>query len=587
MTQVLLHELHVGTDRLLARLRTVLERQGSPAAGGLLARAAVRPRNKPRLVLTGQFSSGKSSLIKALTDATVDPHIDADVATDAISEYDWDGAVTLVDTPGVQSGLREHDDLALAAIGDGDFVLFVVTVGLFDDAAREFLRHVVVRGRKAGQTIAVVTQAGKTAAGPGVRAEAVRSALGTAEYTLPLAEVDSVYYLRSLEPGPRSEALRERSGIDHLRTLINELSEGQGELAKLRQPLQLVRQLADEAQALFLEEPLDLDGLRTVTAQRSALAERRLAIADEVSTAEQAFKAACLHDVSRFVAHVTTLEEQQAPDHRREEASRDLGVALDRHAARWATRVNLILEDELARLGSHLAEISERPQALALLGRGSPVERPNSVVIDHGPGGARQTTEDRRGRPGLAVRPWVGFVRDQLEEVGRIFPPGKGIKGIADAQGGEGHKLVLEVGHLFGKKFRPWEGVRVAAYVGKAAKVLGVAVQAGLVVGEVVRDERRALEAHRQVEQAQFAVITELMGRADEISADLGASLSRVLDEAFGEVSKHLDDAHQAIVDVALGRDEDVRELNGIARDADALLARLTVEPEVGPATGL
>ena len=48
-------------------------------ATALLERARVEPREKPRMVLTGQFSSGKSSLIKALTDGAVDPVIDADI----------------------------------------------------------------------------------------------------------------------------------------------------------------------------------------------------------------------------------------------------------------------------------------------------------------------------------------------------------------------------------------------------------------------------------------------------------------------------------------------------------------------------
>ncbi|MFC8797798.1 GTPase [Promicromonospora sp. NPDC057138] len=67
------------------------------------------------MVLTGQYSSGKSSLVKALTDGPVKPMIDADIATDRVTEYPWDRAVVLVDTPRVQPGMRSHDDLALGA----------------------------------------------------------------------------------------------------------------------------------------------------------------------------------------------------------------------------------------------------------------------------------------------------------------------------------------------------------------------------------------------------------------------------------------------------------------------------------------
>ena len=48
------------------------------------------------MVLTGQFSSGKSKLITALTDRAVEPVSDADIATDDVREYLWDGAVVLL-----------------------------------------------------------------------------------------------------------------------------------------------------------------------------------------------------------------------------------------------------------------------------------------------------------------------------------------------------------------------------------------------------------------------------------------------------------------------------------------------------------
>jgi predicted GTPase len=82
----------------MTRLRSLLEAVSAPGAAEMLQRARIDQREKPRMVLTGQYSSGKSSLIKALTDGTVEPVIDADIATDAVTEYPWDGAVVLVDT---------------------------------------------------------------------------------------------------------------------------------------------------------------------------------------------------------------------------------------------------------------------------------------------------------------------------------------------------------------------------------------------------------------------------------------------------------------------------------------------------------
>ena len=203
MTTVLVHELPEQSQTLLMRLQSVLASRQGPLAASLLARAQVMPREKPRMVLTGQFSSGKSKLITALTDRAVEPPSAADIATDTVTTYPWDGAVVLVDTPGVQSGLRNHDDLALSAIGDADFILFVIHVGLFDDASREFLRHLANDLQLFGQMIVVITQTGKQSAAPGVREHAVQDALGTVTFNVPMARSTG---LLPAEPRRRAES---------------------------------------------------------------------------------------------------------------------------------------------------------------------------------------------------------------------------------------------------------------------------------------------------------------------------------------------------------------------------------------------
>lgn len=85
----------------------------------------------------------------------------------------------------------------------------------------------------------VITQSSKMSAPNRVREHAVRDALGTANYVLPALGIDSLYYLRSLENEQQRDLLRSRSVIDPLRTKINQVDEERGELAKLRQRLQL------------------------------------------------------------------------------------------------------------------------------------------------------------------------------------------------------------------------------------------------------------------------------------------------------------------------------------------------------------
>ena len=89
---------------------------------------------KPTVVVLGDYSSGKSSLIKRLLvemSGTVpeDLYVRGSATTSSVQSYDL-GHVELLDTPGFQSGNRDHDALALAAAADASLILVVLHVNL-------------------------------------------------------------------------------------------------------------------------------------------------------------------------------------------------------------------------------------------------------------------------------------------------------------------------------------------------------------------------------------------------------------------------------------------------------------------------
>ena len=69
---------------------------------------------------------------------------------------------------------------------------------------------------------------------------------------------------------------------------------------------------------------------------------------------------------------------------------------------------------------------------------------------------------------------------------------------------------------MFGKKFKPWEAVKIADKIGKAAKVGGFVIQIGGAGYEVWRNEREARKAQVESERQHAAFVTEIMGHADE-----------------------------------------------------------------------
>ena len=89
-------------------------------------------RKELRLAFVGQYDSGKSTIISALT-GRKDIKIDSNIATDVVSEYRWNNIV-LMDTPGILAGKVEaHDEATKKALKDCDLIFYVLTSQLFDN----------------------------------------------------------------------------------------------------------------------------------------------------------------------------------------------------------------------------------------------------------------------------------------------------------------------------------------------------------------------------------------------------------------------------------------------------------------------
>jgi len=78
----------------------------------------------------GQYSAGKSTIISAMTGRR-DIHIGADITTDKTTSYDWNG-IKLIDTPGLFTDRKDHDEITYNTIRQADLLIFCLTYMLFD-----------------------------------------------------------------------------------------------------------------------------------------------------------------------------------------------------------------------------------------------------------------------------------------------------------------------------------------------------------------------------------------------------------------------------------------------------------------------
>ena len=258
----------------LSRTKEVLKEKALRALNdaGVSPEADEEKSERVKIVFAGQYSAGKSSIIKMLTgDDTV--ATGAEITTQETHTYEWNG-LEIVDTPGVHTTLRpDHDEISYKAIAAADILVFVVTNELFDSYMAEHFRRLAIDKDKAGEMILVVNKMeraakGNTADQQEIIREGLRSVL--APYTpeqLHLSFLDAQSYLDSVEEREEdpelADELLERSGYNEFIETLNQFVAEKALTSKLTTDLYVIDNELDKAISALTpgSEDADIDAL--------------------------------------------------------------------------------------------------------------------------------------------------------------------------------------------------------------------------------------------------------------------------------------------------------------------------------------
>lgn len=570
MNDLLYHAAPAVARELFERLDVALAEMPNDEAERLRRKLVVEEHIRPRMVLTGQYSSGKSTLIKALTNESAQVVIDSAVATDSVDAFDWDGLVDLVDTPGVQAGSDEHDQLAEDALRSADLVLFTVTVDLFDNRLVEHLRHVTEDLHKAPQLLIVLTKCRTMRAAEGVREAAVREALGVFADQVPWVECDAKTYLDGLHEEDPSKAPRriEASKMTEVTDTINRIARERGDLSKFRVPLQQIALVAGETLGALTDDPAVEGALTVLARQRRALTNRRGLLDSAVGRQATEFRTACIRAADRLADAVEVIEDSSVSDQSGlDMASAALNDELTTANERFVEGVGEVVSSQLADFASEVREIEASPYSRQLAELHVRSEVNASVApVDVSPGHGR-------GSDPAQGPAWGSGVADHLNKFQKLWGAGNGVKA---SSGSKGHEIVYNVGKRVGVKFRPYQAVRWADKIGKAAKVSGAALPVAIELYTVVREDRQEAAALKAKLRRRSALVGQVLKQCDDIIGLMRGQVRRELDSQFGEAVREIDEACASIRDDQALRSELQRAVSGIQTEAEAMLDRLS-----------
>lgn len=532
--------------RLLGDARSVLGASNDPHLRELALRLPDTEDTPLKVVATGAYNAGKSTLLKALTGDDI--YIDADVSTAQTTEYPWRGLL-LIDTPGVKAGVENlHDELAERAVRDADLVLFVLTLAFFDDETVQHFRHVLVDLHKMPQTLVILNKNSQRAVTDDIcHAELVRALDQPGASPLEFVRCDAEDFLNAQEESDPTEQneLVVSSRIRLVEAAIDRLSKSEGPAGQLLKPFEAVLATVSDARPRLAPTDDERSMRELLALRRKVLAESRVRLRERSEAVLAKVSREIVSEGEALIASVQDGVPRTENVDRFDERCRAAAESLQ-------PLMQTVFDNERDHLEAEARALTGMPQ----------VER-----LEAGLEGFSGTAVARRATPARDTPSlFASFLGEELQRTVKQWFQGAVKEGARP--GSPAHSLIYNGGKLLRIKFKPWQAVRWAKRLNAAAQVGFVLFDAYQQVRSAEADEAKEQQAVRSLRAAVLDVATALTDEAraelDPIIAEFYASLAR----EDVELAESLDARDRE-------RDQMILDLDRLDREATACIREI------------
>jgi ethanolamine utilization protein EutP (predicted NTPase) len=533
----------------LTRLLTAPALQGTDIAAKLQQDLKeFRERGFLTIAFVGEYSAGKSSLISALTGRR-DLAISADIATDACRDYEWNG-VRLIDTPGLWTERKDHDDRTYEAIAKADLLVYCLTYSLFDTTTLANFKELAFERNFQSKMLLLVNKMSAEAGDVEARIEnytvSLKESLAPHELTqFPLAFCDARDQLDGVdENDPELAAL---SRFDLLNDLLNRFIDAKGTMARLDTPLRIALACLDDVTATCArDEGRDDQESYLVKKLDGVVARQRRALAITVD-GEIANLVHTIHKMGAGFAKEIGIN----PDLQKElEQSQHKIEAL-------CQKTSEQLEKEIDAAAGLLREEMDREFESPLMEDFMRIAAPPSV----GAGVPGDTAAGLKKKVAM-----FGRIADTLG-----ISASKGLVSAAQASKSGLATGIRTVGKWVGFKFKPWQAANWAKSLTNAIPYIGMALNLLSLASDVASEVEEA-NNEAKLKDAKRDLLNHFDNMAESISIDMHKSASGAMNEIYGQVEQILS-AMKAAQEEELGaNNETVRQVGVLRAECEELL---------------
>ena len=516
MTNFQLEEFTKIGERLLTDTKKVFAEYSDLGFGEVDLPETMQPEDGAvKLVFVGQYSAGKSSIIKMLSG--IETEIGAGIKTQEAQSYSWNG-LEIIDTPGIHTELRpDHDEKTYYEIDHAALLIFVVTNEGFDDRMGNHFRKLAIEQDRGKNMVLVVNKMDRTALGnepeqQKIIAEDLKKVIHplTPEQ-LYISFLDTDSYFEGLEEDDEEtkKIYFEQSGREKFIENLNNFVASRGVISKLQSPLETLKSsitnVIGESKNFDIDS--DIEKIEELLKRKqNAIWEGKRKIKVEIE--ELAFSCA-----QKIKAEGSSAANEIVPGISEDTATRAVEAAQD--------QAKLYLESCEAEIFDRISDTFE--------------EINNELSLIDSSNFANNLKSNLKNKTGALVpaqnnysqqNNFEGFVKGMGGMNAFLNYAGIGAKGASKITLpllGESVKVagvVKDVGHFFGYAFKPWGAVNLVKGAANILGYIGIALTAYQLLKKFFgEDEDKKMRDN--LLKAQNKIIQEFDRSADDIRNEI------------------------------------------------------------------
>lgn len=534
LKKLLLSQYSEQGETLLGNIRINFQKMGLDVSG--LPQKFLEDEKPIKLVFIGQYSAGKSSIIKMLTGQNV--AIGAKITTDESSVYTWNG-LEVVDTPGIHTGLREdHDDITYEEISHAALLVFVVTNEGFSADIGAHFQKLAIEQKRADNMVLVVnkmdrSEQGNTLEQQRIIAEDLKKVLGPYNLEdLYISFLDTNSYFEGLsEDDPElKQAYFDQSGYDAFVNQLNDFVKLHKIMDRLGSPLYKIEGVIK----VCMNEQKSIDGSLGLDEAEELLRRKIRAIHDGKLRLERTsddIVLKCTQQISalgREMANELTVssdketvegslsEKQEKVIRIAQQCEKDLCQLLNDAVEQMQDKVENIMTSQLAVMTKR--ELEREWKELGSRNR-KQQEGDNSKAVDAMKFVGKRLGEFSTKGGGLSAMDLLNGTK------------------LGEFSGTVTHTTIKKIGSVFNIKFQPWQAVKMTQFLARFGAILNIA-GAVFVVYDALTKKEKQKEQSKELDKARTDIQNEFNRIAEDIGTHFLSEMGKQIQSTFGEAIK-------------------------------------------------